>query len=286
MHPHTRARHWDGSPATTTPRRRLRVAPTSPSRLLRTGQNGHCRDCGNRIDWYPRSNHRPIALHPQEVATHAVADSCRWHLSGGIAYRHADATAWCRIPHTVLCPRHTSDRPLGPDIEALRRHLALHTRRLIDTGTFTPPTTPTCNLTPARLTRTPERPVVQILYTRYLADRPLTSIQCVAQTRQRRRCPHPILNPAAPTGTWILTPAHPIRPGQLALPDTPMALYDLSHLPYAEQLRWRAQRCPAHAATASAPDLTLPGWQRFDPLTHHPHIHACLPDTAPAAQEA
>ncbi|MEU7584397.1 hypothetical protein AB0B50_43230 [Streptomyces sp. NPDC041068] len=61
-----------------------------------------------------------------------------------------------------------------------------------------------------------------------------------------------------------------------------MAVYDLSHLPYAEQLRWRAQRCPAHAAAHSAADLTLTAWQPFDPLLHHPHIHTHLPDPAPA----
>ncbi|MEI5011699.1 hypothetical protein RB196_34510 [Streptomyces sp. PmtA] len=59
-----------------------------------------------------------------------------------------------------------------------------------------------------------------------------------------------------------------------------MAIYGLSHLPYTEQLRWRTQRCPLHAATQGAPDLALTEWETFDPLIHHPHIHTRLPDTA------
>ncbi|MGW0828695.1 DUF6083 domain-containing protein [Streptomyces sp. NPDC002845] len=83
MYPNTAStgRHWDGSP-TTRARRPLRVASTSPSRLLRTGQSGRCRQCGNRIDWYQRNDQRPIALHPKEVTTAQVPASCRWHLSG------------------------------------------------------------------------------------------------------------------------------------------------------------------------------------------------------------
>ncbi|WP_234383236.1 DUF6083 domain-containing protein [Streptomyces dysideae] len=44
--------HWDGSPRTRHTRRPLQVADTSPSRLLRCGQSGCCRLCGNRVDLY------------------------------------------------------------------------------------------------------------------------------------------------------------------------------------------------------------------------------------------
>ena len=56
-----------------------------------------------------------------------------------------------------------------------------------------------------------------------------------------------------------------------------MAVYDLSRLPYAEQLRWRTQRCPAHATTHGAADLALAGWQVFDPLLHAAHLRTRLP---------
>ncbi|MYV46704.1 DUF6083 domain-containing protein [Streptomyces sp. SID2888] len=266
--------HWDGSPRHRRHPRPLRVDATSPSRLLRAGQSGRCRRCGNRIDIYQRTDQRPIALHPAEVATEQVPDSCRWHLAGGIAHPHGDGSAWCRIPHTVLCPGNTPTARLGRRLEEVRRQLALRTRRLIDTRTFTP-TTPAGD-PPATGVSSPARPVVQILLSRYLADSPLENIRCVAQTRQRLRCTHPVLDPTSPAGTWKLLPSGPQR-GQLALPDTLMAVYDLSHLPYPEQARWRTQHCPAHAAPRGVADLALAGWQVFDPLLHTAHIYTRLP---------
>ncbi|NBM18717.1 hypothetical protein GUY61_24575, partial [Streptomyces sp. GC420] len=119
-------------------------------------------------------------------------------------------------------------------------------------------------------------PVVQILLCRYLAEHTVEHLRCVAQTRNRHRCTHTVLTPNKPAGTWRLLPTGPCR-GQLALPDTLMAVYDLGHLPYSEQLRWRAQRCPQHAATPGAADLALAGWQTFDLLLHATHIRTHLP---------
>ncbi|MBX9365655.1 DUF6083 domain-containing protein, partial [Streptomyces sp. WAC04114] len=102
--PASAGRHWDGSRRTTRRPRPLQVAGTSPSRLLRAGQSGRCRQCGNRIDFYQRADQRPIALHPTELAATQVPEACRWHLSSGIAYPHGDGSPWCRIPHAVLCP--------------------------------------------------------------------------------------------------------------------------------------------------------------------------------------
>jgi len=251
------------------------VTATSPSRLLRTGQSSRCRQCGHRIDRYQRSGQQPIVLHPTELDTSQVPAPYRWHLSGGIAHPHSDGSAGCRIPHHALCPEHAPTTPPGPYIESLRRQLAVRTRRLIDTGQFTP--TPTACETDSRPSRDcPARPVVQLLLGRYLADGPLEAIQCVAQTRQRHRCAQTVLDPSRPRGAWTLLPATPQR-GQLVLPATLMAVYDLSRLPYAEQLRWRTQRCPAHAATPDAADLTPAGWQVFDPLLHTAHLHTRLP---------
>lgn len=268
--PASAGRHRDGSSRTVCRRRPLRVAATSPSRLLRTGQSGRCCQCGNRIAFYPRADHRPIALHPVELTTAHVPAACRWHLSCGIAHPHGDGSTWCRIPHTVLCPHRALTGQLGPHIAALRRQLAVRTRRLIDTGTFTPAGEPSSS------GGRPDRPVVQLLLGRYLADRPVQDIQCVAQTRHRHRCPHPVLDPHTPQGIWTLLPADQ-RHGQLAPPDGAMAVYDLSRLPYGEQLRWRTQRCPAHAAVPGVADLALAGWEIFDPLLHAEHLHTRLP---------
>ncbi|MFJ4691738.1 DUF6083 domain-containing protein [Streptomyces sp. NPDC088766] len=268
------AHHKDSNYRTARPRRPLRVAAISPSRLLRAGQNGYCRRCGNRIDIYQRADQQPIALHPAELAARHIPAPCRWHLSGGTAHPHGDGSAWCRIPHQAICPHPASPPQAGPYLEDLRRQLALRTRRLIDTGAFTPapPTPPR----PAAPTPHHIRPAVQLLLNRYLAESPIQDIRCVAQTRQRHRCPHTVLDPRFPAGQWTLLPTGPQR-GQLTLPAQLMAVYDLGHLPYAEQLRWRTQRCPAHAATPGAADLALTGWQVFDPLLHAAHIHTRLP---------
>ncbi|MCX5063847.1 MULTISPECIES: DUF6083 domain-containing protein [unclassified Streptomyces] len=268
-------RHRDGSPRAAHRPRPLRVTTTSPSRLLRAGQTGRCRHCGHRIDLYQRPDQRPIALHPAELAAADVPESCRWHLSGGIAYPHGDNSAWCRIPHAVLCPHRTPTCQAGPRLEAIRRQLAVRTRRLIDTGGLIPasPAAPQ----PASRTGGLGRPVVQLLLCRYLAQQRLEDPRCVAQTRHRHRCPNPIL--ASPAGVWKLLPAT-ARHGQLALPDALMAVYDLGHLSYGEQLRWRTQRFPAHATAPGAADLALAGWQPFDPLLHAAHIHTHLPPPA------
>ncbi|ANP52015.1 hypothetical protein J2Z21_008883 [Streptomyces griseochromogenes] len=274
-------RHWDDSPRRIPPRRSLQIASNSPSRLLRAGQTSRCRHCGTRIDWYPRHDDRPIALHPTEVATADVSQACRWHLSGGIAHPHDDGSGWCRIPHAALCPQQTPHpRTSSPRLTPLRRELALRSRRLIDTGAFTPQSHTPATATPEDDDKQPARPVARILLVDYLGEGPIEEIHCVAQTRQRRRCTHPILDPARPTGHWTLLPTQP-RHGQLTLPDTHMAVYDLSHLPYADQLRWRTQRCTNHAATPTAADLALAGWQPFDPLLHTVHIHTQLPPPQP-----
>lgn len=268
--------HWDGSPRHRRHPRPLRVAATSPSRLLRAGQRSRCRQCGNPIDLYPRTDQRPIALHPAELPAAHVPDACRWHLSGGIAHPHGDGSPWCRIPHALLCPGSTPTARINTHLQAVRRHLAVRTRRLIDTGAFT--LAPRSDNAPAVSACEPARPIVQMLLSRYLADSPLEDLRCVAQTRHRHRCTNPVLAPTGPHGAWRLLPAGPQR-GQLALPHTLMAVYDLSHLPHTEQTCWRTQRCSAHAAADGAADLALAGWQIFDPLLHAAHIRARLPHT-------
>ncbi|MFD7461109.1 MULTISPECIES: DUF6083 domain-containing protein [unclassified Streptomyces] len=268
-------RRWDGSLAVAPRARRcLQVSPDGGSRLLRCGQSGRCRDCGNRIEWYHRSDQRPVPLHPRELPAAPVPAGCRWHVSCGIAHPAGDDSRWCRLAHAVLCPARDSPCP-SPVLEQLRRELAVNSRRLIDTGAFTPPPAePAAALQQVRCR--PARPIVQLLYVRYLAARPVDEIQCVAQTRRRERCTSPLLTPNAPAGTWRLLPAV-AQGGQLALPADVMAVYDLTRLPYSEQLRWRAQRCTRHAATPTAADLAVADWEPFDPLRHHEHVHPRLP---------
>ncbi|MYX99885.1 hypothetical protein GT045_35070 [Streptomyces sp. SID486] len=270
------ARRWDGSLVSHRVRRSLHVSPDGVSRLLRCGQSDRCRECGNRIEWYHRGTHRqPVRLHPHELPAARVPASCRWHVSSGVAYPAEDGSSWCRLPHAVVCPARDVP-PAPPELTGLRRSLALNTRRLLDAGAFTPPPASPDGPAPQPAVCRPARPVVQLLYIRYLAARPVDEIQCVAQTRRRRRCTNPLLTTDTPRGTWVLVPATQTN-GQLALPAETMAVYDLSRVPYTEQLRWRAQRCSQHAAVPTAADLAVAEWEPFDPLRHHEHINARLP---------
>lgn len=271
-------RHWDGTPVVPhRVRRSLQVSPDGVSRLLRCGQSDRCRDCGNRIEWYHRGNERPVRLHPQELPAVRVPAECRWHVSSGVAHPSGDGSDWCRLPHAVVCPARNTPPP-PPELAELRRSLAVNSRRLIDARAFAPPPTQDGTAPHGTVCR-PARPVVQLLYVRYLASRPVDEIQCVAQARRRHRCTSPLLTSDAPAGTWRLVPAT-ASSGQLALPAEAMALYDLSSLPYTEQLRWRAQRCVQHAAVPTAADLAVAEWEPFDPLRHCEHIRTRLP--APA----
>ncbi|MFI5799746.1 DUF6083 domain-containing protein [Streptomyces sp. NPDC051677] len=272
--------HWDGSPRVARRPRPVRLAPTSPSRLLRASHSTRCWHCGHCIDLHQRTDRGPVALHPAELAVAHVPEACRWHLSGGLAHPHGDGSAWCRIPHAVLCPARTPTCPLSSFLTDARRDLAVRTRRHIDTGALTPAPPPADTASPDDPADT-GRPVVQLLLVRYLAPGPLEAIRCVAQTRHRHRCAQTVLTRKRPAGRWRLLPTDPRR-SQLALPDTLMAVYDLGHLPHAEQRRWRAQHCPTHAAPLGAADLALVAWRVFDPLLHAAHIRTRLPH-APAS---
>ncbi|MGW0955339.1 DUF6083 domain-containing protein [Streptomyces sp. NPDC001212] len=262
-------------------RRSLQVTPGGVSRLLRCGHSDRCRECGNRIEWYRRGSQRTVRLHPRELPAAWVPAVCRWHVSSGVAYPAGDGSSWCRLPHAVVCPAREAPAP-PPEVAGLRRALAVNTRRLIDAGVFTPPSAGPGGPAPqeggSALCR-PVRPIVQLLYVRCLAARPVDEIQCVAQTRRRQRCSSTLLSPDSPAGVWRLVPATAVS-DQLALPAAVMAVYDLSGIPYAEQLRWRAQRCLQHAAIPTVADLAVADWEPFDPLRHHEHIHNRLPARA------
>ncbi|MFJ9083863.1 DUF6083 domain-containing protein [Streptomyces sp. NPDC102384] len=266
MRPHLSARTPEAGS------RRSRHLPCTtlhvPGSLPRTGR---CRRCGNPVAWHPRRNQHHIALHPAELPTAHVPESWRWHLSSGIAHPHAGGQAWCRIPHTALCPARTTPPDTGRRLHELRRQLALRSRRLIDTAAFTPPPAP------AHPTAAPAEklPVIQLLLGRYLADDALERIRCVARTEPgQRRCPHPVLNPQASTGAWRLLPLRHERDAG-PTPSRLLAVYDLTRAPAGEQQRWRAQLCPRHATVR--PDLNRTGWQVFTPNRHAAHIRTRLP---------
>ena len=278
--------HWDGSSRPGHgPRRALRLHPANRTRLLRAAQDKPCPRCGNLLEWYYRDDGRPIPLHPGELLTATVPDQHRWHVFEGIAHRGADGTPWCRLPHRALCPAVAHDTAIGDPLDGLRRQLALNTRRLLDTRSLTPAPTPTPP--PAADAPAPQhrRDVAQLFHTLYLAPGRVEEIPCVSLTIRRSRCPHPLTHQARDTGVWTTVPVPPglgrRHQGELTehLTGTAMAVYDLSHLPYPSQLRWRTQHCPVHAASPAA-DTALTVWEPFDAFLHHQHITPTIPQTA------
>ncbi|MEV7283010.1 DUF6083 domain-containing protein [Streptomyces sp. NPDC093252] len=177
MHPAPSARrHRDGTSRIPHPLSTLRIAPSSPSRLLRAGQSRRCRNCGHRVDVFERDDRCPVALHPAELLTAHVPDTCRWHVSSGIAHPHPDHTAYCRITHALLCPSRTPASPLPPHLGQLRLELAVRTRRMIDTQTHTPAATPHAHAAHT------DRPVMRILLVDHRASGPLETQACLART--------------------------------------------------------------------------------------------------------
>jgi len=291
-HPH-RPR-WDGSRPDPRPRnhRALRLHPDNRTHLLRAAQRKPCAHCGNPVEWYYRPDGRPLPLHPREAPDTAVPHDLRWQVTAGIALPGTDRTGWSRIAHPALCPTTAPHPgPTTPELDQLRRTLAVRTRHLIETGRLRPAdpaAAPTA--TPAPRPAAVRRDVVQILHILYLAPGPAPQVRCVAFTSHRRRCGNTLADHAWDTGLWTLLPVPTARrTGELTehLAGAPMAVYDLTGLPYTCQLRWRTQHCTVHAGTA-APDIALTAWEPFDPFAHHRHITPVLPQPPaepPAGQQ-
>ncbi|MFD9047224.1 DUF6083 domain-containing protein [Streptomyces zaomyceticus] len=273
-------RPWDGTPVTAHRRRALVIAHDSPSRLLRTAQPSRCPDCGNRIDWHPTSGHQLVGLHPVEVPSTLAPADHRWHLASGVAHPTRGGGQWCRLAHLALCPARTEPGTLPSALDDIRRDLALTSRRLADTGSFTPGHDGEDVLDNTGIHCRPARPIVHLLYTHYIAAAPVEDIRCVARNTRRMRCAARILALSASPGRWTLAPATPHRRGsqKLTQPSTNFAVYDLGWLPYSEQVRWRTQRCPTHAATRRTPGLALSDWELFDPIRHHEYLATRLPE--------
>ncbi|MFJ4188962.1 DUF6083 domain-containing protein [Kitasatospora sp. NPDC089509] len=266
---------WDGTHRGPNTTRTLRIDRDSPTRIVRTALMGTCHHCGNPAEWSYTAHHDYIPLHPAELPTRHIPPPLRWHTVSGIAYPTAAGSPWCRIAHPDLCPatRPRPRHPTTPELDELRRTLALRTRLLADRG-LQPrhPDTTTAPLSPTP----PPRPVVHLLQTNYLARHPVSEIRCVAQTRRGHRCHNPV-DTATPSGHWTLVPlgADKTAPDDHKNPPL-MAVYHLSHLPHVELLRWRAQHCARHT-TGRFADVALPEWEVLHSARHRQHIHTTLP---------
>lgn len=267
---------WDGSEKNYRQRRALRVSRASATRLLRGARLARCAACGNIVEWQEQVAGAPVALHPQELPARTVTSADRWHVDAGLAHQFDGGALWCRIHHHALCPAVVDRQPGDRLLEGLRRRLAVNSRRLMDSDRFTPRAVPPPS--PAPRQEGTELWVVHLLHVRYLAPCRPEHVRCVAFTRARRRCPQPVPDPEAPSGKWTLALADRREQGDGQLPfgASWLALYDLTGLSYAEQLRWYVQRCTAHVRAPTAADAAMTEWVRFDPRLHRQHITSHL----------
>ena len=210
------ARRWDASRASAPRRRSLRIAPDSASRLLRCGQTDACRGCGNPVEWYLRADDRPVQLDPHEVPAARGPESCRWHVNRGIAHPAGDGGRSCRLAHAVLSPGRPAP-PAASQLSGLCWSLALRTRHLLDAGVLVPPAAPAGSPPPGEAVCRPPRLVVQLLFVRYLASRPVDEIQCVAQTLRCTCCTAKALSPGALHGVGHGASERPPRPARAAV---------------------------------------------------------------------
>jgi hypothetical protein len=255
--------------------RRLWVHPENSSRLLRAGQTRRCRYCGNYVDWHYKADGSPVPLVPQEFPARQIPDGKRWHLSRGTVYPGDGGSRFCRIAHTAVCPA-ADESDTHPRLLPVRRHLAVHSRKLVETGTWARPAeAPTVSATRIadHTTSGPDREVALILGVHYLAPGRIATLRCVALTPDKRRCPGTLLAATTPAdaGRWRTVPV-PYSGGLGAqFAGEPMDAYDLSALTYAQQLRWRWQHCMAHDRSV-APDIELTEWIAFNATDHAEYI--------------
>ncbi|MEU6110655.1 DUF6083 domain-containing protein [Streptomyces albidoflavus] len=262
-------RNLDQSPWSTRPRR-IQIHDSSPSRLLRKGQQRPCKYCGNLVEWFERTNDVGIPLVPKPLPADRVPMSQRWHVYGGVAHAAWDGTAVCRVAHPAVCPADPTQRPDGLLRDVLLRYRTLMNIRM-DKHHWVPDLHPAHPTTPTAAAEPQARHVVLLLSILYLAEGEITDIRCVAQTKAGERCRSALAH--GDPGFWLEHPIQDAGRSTLSadLVGTPMLVYSLQSLSWDEQLRWRDQRCEVHGS-GEVPALAASAWESFDPFLHVDHV--------------
>ncbi|MFC1418205.1 hypothetical protein [Streptacidiphilus cavernicola] len=117
------------------------------------------------------------------------------------------------------------------------------------------------------------RQVALVVHTLRVSRGPVASMRCVAQTTVGNRCLRSIgdgLEPAKPISMGIPSSA---SGNQLAdrLADTPMMVYDWTHLSYEAGIRLAHQHCSFHGLNNEAV-MAPSDWENFDALLHEAYI--------------
>lgn len=277
MEPQRPTFRWDGSIQDNGfPRRNLKIWNSSSSRTLRSDAVATCRYCGNRMEYFDRFDGGRIPMVPKELPSRQIPARFRWSVFNGTAYRGDGGMRWCWLPHPTACPgvEHTdSDR----ELDSLRRALALHMRKLISEGQFTPPAHPAADEHDVAeqhvVTTSNTRHIVRLTGTTlWLAPCALKDIRCVAHVqRTGQRCQNELFNPDSKEGNWqqVDIPAEPGRAGQAVLWEGhTMWAWVVTVLDFPAMQRWAKQRCRFHWEDSTAHNAVPDEWIHFHPVRH------------------
>jgi hypothetical protein len=237
------------------------IAATKRCRLLCSGQPGHCACCGYLVDCCGRLEPPSADLNPGEPASPETPALYRWHVSDNVAHAQADSTPRCRIPRSCLRPGREEHLALTPCRQQWRRRLVVRTRRLIDSGAFSPEGTATA--VPRAVATAHGHPAQAVLHILPIRCHLLLRPQTVQAADHR---PHL-------TGTQPLLPRHAAHRHPARL----LAIYGRAVVHCIKQLRRRDQLCTHQVEASTAADFARTGWDRAYSLPKHHHIASSLP---------
>lgn len=253
--------------------RQMRLHQSNQSKLLRRDALGECRFCGNPVEWFDQYDARRIPLTP-ELPAGRVPVRLRWHLSRGVAYPGSDPFSdYCRLPHPAVCPAADREK-LPPQLEEVRRLLAVRTRDRVERGLFTPyveePPEDPVRAPAAEVPAGPPGTVRHALNYHgdlRLARSAIDEVRCVAADETGERCVNPVF--VLDEGHWerVRIPPAPGRSGQSILSDGGQ-MYVWSVTEYAWLVRWWRQHCPGHHNCPGTADAVPAEWETFQTFRH------------------
>ncbi|MET9568497.1 DUF6083 domain-containing protein [Streptomyces virginiae] len=274
---------WD---STSQPSQTMRLHPHTPSKALRRDSVGRCLYCYNTIWWYDRADGGRIPLLPGEFPTVRVPQSVQWSVDAGLA-RQGSTGDFCCIPHPVVCPGIEHDEFNDPGLADLYRQSALNMQAAVREGHFSAPLFETPEEEGAEVgpVKRPCRDIIAYHSVHLVVPTTVGELRCVALSEVTgERCSGLVLDPdAIYQGEWVEQQIpHPRgRVDEPALWEgQTMWVWSLNNVTYQDSVRWRSQRCPAHGAGSTAPDVHPRECEHFDPIGHGYCIRHVKPATA------
>ncbi|MER8188217.1 DUF6083 domain-containing protein [Kitasatospora sp. NPDC094015] len=260
-----------------------RLHASNPSKVLRARARATCKWCGNLIDWFDRFDGGRIPLTPMTFPSDQVPAQNRWNVDRGIAH-HGAIAGECRIPHPAICPSvdHVGQ---DPEIARMTHVLRLNTRKLIDSGVFTPPVAAPedeeeiAQPEPAAAAAAGEvRHVLCHGSVLKICPGRVEDLRCVADAdRTGRRCESPVFDATEGRWTRVDIPHAAGRNGKAILLTYrgQMWVWEINPLEFKDALRWLWQKCPNHRDAPEAYERELID---FSTARHAPFILSRRPE--------